>query len=88
MAKSFRPQVNFKIPFDYKGDFRNHIVGGSVHLELKNYIEVKKRMKEFLIASENYEVNVYRHRRGQWGEWVERWSLINDKPQITFQTWN
>ena len=33
------------------------------------------------------EVCVSRSRRGEWGEWFERWALVNGKPKIIKETW-
>ena len=73
MAKAFRPQVR--------------VSGESSQREFPTYSEVKKRMKDLLEASDNNEVSVYRHRRGEWGEWFEKWAMINGKPQIFEKSW-
>jgi hypothetical protein len=44
-------------------------------------------MKYLLEVSDNNEVSVYRHRRGEWGEWFEKWAMINGRPQIWKQGW-
>ncbi len=33
------------------------------------------------------EVFVTRSRRGEWGEWFEKWVLINGKPTIIKKGW-
>ena len=73
MAKAFRPQVR--------------VSGESSQREFPTYSEVKKRMKDLLEVSDNNEVSVYRHRRGEWGEWFEKWAMINGKPQIFEKGW-
>jgi len=44
-------------------------------------------MKVLIKNSYNGVVNVYRERRGEWGEWFEHWSLINGKPTIIKEGW-
>lgn len=54
------------------------------------YRELKKDLKE--ICENNIDddgVHVVRSRRGQWGEWNERWKLDNNgKPTIVSETWS
>ncbi len=72
------------------------MVGPYVSIELKEknrgfrvktYRELKLNMKTYLEESYNNKVNVYRTRRGEWGEWFEHWRLVNGKPEITEQGW-
>lgn len=53
------------------------------------YAELKKNIRS-LIEENQGETNcltVSRTRRGEWGEWYEKWSIINGKPQIWEQGW-
>ncbi len=49
------------------------------------YDQIRKDIPKLL--SEHDQVEVTRSRRGEWGEWFERWELIEGKPTITKQTW-
>lgn len=73
MAKAFRPQVRVN------GEF--------IQKQFPTYSEVKKRMKYLLEVSDNNEVSVYRHRRGEWGEYYEKWELVNGRPTIIKEGW-
>jgi hypothetical protein len=49
------------------------------------YVLAKKKVKELL---EDYdEVSVSRSRRGEWGEWFEKWQNVNGVPTIIKQGW-
>jgi len=87
MAKAFRPQVIVNVPRDYNGEFGDSVSNGHIQRQFATYSEVKKRMRDLLEVSKNNEVSVYRHRRGEWGEWFEKWAMINGKPQIFKQGW-
>ena len=87
MARAFRPQVIVNVPRDYNGEFDNSVSNGHIQRQFATYSEVKKRMRDLLAISKNNEVSVYRHRRGEWGEWFEKWAMINGKPTIFKQGW-
>jgi len=53
----------------------------------KTYREFKRTVAELLKESDSKEVTIFRERRGEWGEWFERWELIQGKPKITKKTW-
>ena len=54
---------------------------------VRTYKEVKRRMNAFMLNSFDENVNVFRSRRGQWGEWYENWSKIGGKCQIIKEGW-
>ena len=55
----------------------------------KSYRELKKDLKNILEVNIDDEgVFVVRSRRGEWGEWFERWKLIGGKPTIVKQGWS
>jgi hypothetical protein len=60
---------------------------GTIGKFFSTYREFKKNVKQLIKLSPNDFVTVTRTRRGEWGEWFERWELINEKPTITKQTW-
>ena len=67
MAKAFRPTVMVSVPRSYYGEFAHSVSGGYIQRQFPTYSEVKKRMRDLLEVSDNNEVSVYRHRRGEWG---------------------
>lgn len=75
--RSKKPWVSVQLnPRDYKD------------VEYKTYKELKKNLKKHILESWGGEVDVTRTRRGEWGQWFERWKLTFDgKPYITKQTW-
>ena len=76
MAKAFRPSVSY----------RNQ-EGKLVSVLPSTYAEVKKRMREFMSDSIDNCVSVYRHRRGEWGEYYEKWQKQGNKNVIIKQGW-
>jgi len=87
MAKAFRPSVYVNVPDGYSDENNFNIVNGKLKQSFESYAEVKKRLRVLLNASIVNEVKVFRHRRGEWGEWFERWSLVNGRPEIVKQGW-
>jgi hypothetical protein len=53
----------------------------------KTYREFKRTVAELIKESRENEVTIFRERRGEWGEWFEKWSIIQGKPKITKQGW-
>ena len=74
-----RPYISYnKKGYDYK----------SVGYTMPTYAEVKKKMAELIEESDDKQVNVYRERRGEWGEWFEYWQFNSTrKPVIVKQGW-
>ena len=66
---------------------RPFVQTGTIGRFFPTYREFKKNVRQLIQLSPNNEVTVTRTRRGEWGEWFERWELINGKPKITKQTW-
>ena len=58
-----------------------------ITISFGTYPELLERMEVFLKVSDNNEVIVYRHRRGEWRVWFEKWSNINGNPTVTKQGW-
>lgn len=72
MAKAFRPVV---------------YINNSTRV-YTTYSGVKKDIEKLLEESENSEVGVSRHRRGEWGEWYETWKFNSErKPKIIKEGW-
>ena len=76
MAKAFKPTVSYR---------DNN--GSNVSFSVKTYAELKKRMNAFMYDSFDECVSVYRHRRGEWGEWFEHWQKQGRKNVIVKQGW-
>lgn len=75
----FKPQVTLKVR-----EF------GEVKTESKSYPtyrEIVSKMKSLLERSFDDEVCVSRSKRGEWGEWFERWGWKDGKPHIYKGTW-
>jgi hypothetical protein len=87
MARAFRPTVMVDVAHNYRGEYENNVCGNSIQLQFANYEMVKRGMKKLLNESNNNLVRVYRHRRGEWGEWFEHWSYVDGKPKIVKQGW-
>ena len=68
----------------FKPNFRPSILNLRSY---KTYRELKKDLRGAIEMSRDNEVTVSRSRRGEWGEWFERWSIIQGKPKITKQGW-
>lgn len=76
MAKAFRPQADY------------YVGGRLMSKPFKTYVELKKSMSTLLELSDDSKVCVYRHRRGEWGEWFEHWEFNAErKPVIVEQGW-
>lgn len=84
---NFKPQASYKTKesiSDYRNNMRNC---ETITKRFKTYRELKKELKQMLSDSFNDVVSVSRSRRGEWGEWFEKWELIDGKPKITNQGW-
>jgi hypothetical protein len=52
------------------------------------YSILKSNIKNLLEQAPDNEVTVYRSRRGEWGEWFEKWQFNHArKPVIIKQGW-
>lgn len=84
---NFKPSLRYTSS-ESKRDHRN---GNSkypfIENRYKTYKELKRDIKSALENSIDNEVEVIRSRRGEWGEWFERWSIVEGKPKIIKQTW-
>lgn len=87
MARAFRPTVMVDVAHNYRGEYEKNVCGNSIQLQFATYEMVKRSMKKLLNESNNNLVRVYRHRRGEWGEWFEHWSYVDGKPKIVKQGW-
>lgn len=88
---NFKPQVTY-MTRDSQHDYNVNRYGVSrpeVTKVFKTYTELKKALKDYILHNHigSDRVSVTRSRRGEWGEWFEKWELINGKPTITKQGW-
>ena len=53
------------------------------------YRELKKNIKNLIEENtdEDNEITIFRSRRGEWGEWHEKWTLRNGKPHKFKEGW-
>ena len=55
--------------------------------EFKSYRELRKNLVDLLKEDHENIVTVYRQRRGEWGEWFEKWGLLDGKPVKLKEGW-
>lgn len=78
---SFKPYAIINIT-ETTSEIRGH------YRQFKTYQELKKNLGDLLKESNDNEVHVLRSRRGQWGEWNEKWKLVNNKPTKYWEGWS
>jgi hypothetical protein len=88
---NFKPQVTymtFSSRHDYNSE-RYRVTSPYITERFKTYAELKKALKRRILHDHIGEDRVFvtRSRRGEWGEWFEKWELINGKPTITKKGW-
>jgi hypothetical protein len=88
---NFKPQVTY-MTSESLHDYRVERYGVRTEYTTKKfntYTELKKALKDYILDNHIGEdpVFVSRSRRGEWGEWFEKWEKINGKPKITKQGW-
>ena len=62
-----------------RGEYKNVLI--------PTYKEVRRKINAFMQDSFDENVNVFRIRRGQWGEWYENWSRVGGKSKIIKEGW-
>ena len=87
----FKPQVTYMTSeslHDYRVG-RHRVTSPYITKSFKTYAELKKALKDYIIDNHigEDEVFVTRSRRGEWGEWFEKWVKINGKPTIIKKGW-
>jgi hypothetical protein len=87
---NFKPQATFVSQESYN-DYRSYRKHSANYTKVYNtYAELKKELPKLLeehIKFTDDSIFVSRSRRGQWGEYFEKWDLINGKAKITKQGW-
>jgi len=85
----WKPQVSYITEKSSNDYWNNQAKSQFVTKVYKTYVELKRDLPT--MCKENIDadgVSVVRTRRGQWGEWFERWKLENGKPTIIEQGWS
>ena len=88
---NFKPQVTYMTSsslHDYNSDrYRCHSPYKTERF--KTYAELKKALRDYILHNHigEHPVMVSRSRRGEWGEWFEKWVKINGKPTIIKKGW-
>jgi len=85
---NFKPQVTI-ITNETRREYSNTYGKGSPYktIQYPTYKELRKNIKRHLEENLESVISVSRSRRGEWGEWFENWSLVDDKPTIIKQGW-
>lgn len=85
MRKPYLEYVTRESLNDYTNNRRCHL---QLIKTFNSYAELKRSLKS--VCEENIDedgVFVIRQRKGEWGEWFERWDLVNGKPVIIRKGW-
>lgn len=87
----FKPQVTYMTRsslHDYNSE-RYRVTSPYKTERFNTYAELKKALRERILHDHIGEDQVFvsRSRRGTWGEYYEKWGLVNGKPTITKQGW-
>jgi hypothetical protein len=88
---NFKPQVTYMTDsslHDYKVE-RLRVTSPNITKSFNTYAELKKALKDYILDNHigDDEVFVTRSRRGEWGEWYEKWIKVNGVPKIVKQGW-
>jgi len=85
---NFKPQLTI-ITNETRREYSNGYGKGSPYktIQYPTYRELKKNIKKHLQENLESIISVSRSRRGEWGEWFENWTLVNDVPTIIKQGW-
>jgi hypothetical protein len=88
---NFKPQVTYMTDsslHDYRVG-RLRVTSPNVTKSFKTYAELKKALRDYILDNHigSDRVFVVRSKRGEWGEYYEKWELVNGKPKITKQGW-
>ena len=87
----FKPQVTYMTReslHDYNVE-RYRVTSPYKTERFNTYAELKKALKERILHEHigDEPVFVSRSRRGEWGEFYEKWELINGDPTIVNNGW-
>jgi hypothetical protein len=89
---NFKPQVTFMTKEslrDWRNDYSYKPKSKYITVCYKTYRELLKNIKQHCIDNiDDDGVFVVRSKRGEWGEWFERWSWNGTGAYITKQGWS
>lgn len=91
---NFKPQVSYITEqslraYQNASPYTKPPLKREITQRFKTYSELLKNMKKFCENNIDEDgVFVVRSRRGEWGEWFERWNLVNGKPTIIKEGWS
>jgi hypothetical protein len=88
---NFKPHVTYMTDsslHDYRVD-RYRVTSPNITKSFNTYAELKKALRDYILDNHigEDEVFVTRSRRGEWGEYYEKWVKINGKPTIIKKGW-
>lgn len=90
MAGLFKPEVTIitsETQRAYWNDYNPRPKSPYKTIQYPTYRELKQNIKRHLIENTEPTISVSRSRRGKWGEWFEKWKMVNGKPKIVDQGW-
>jgi len=67
----------------YYSTYGEHLAQG----HFNTYESLKKSLQRLLDNATDNTVEITRSHRGEWGQWFERWELVDGKKKITKKTW-
>jgi hypothetical protein len=67
--------------------YRPQVYVGNQIKRFPTYNEVKKNLVALLKESPEEIITLVRSRRGEWGEWFEKWGLLNGRPVKLKEGW-
>jgi hypothetical protein len=88
---NFKPQVTY-MTWNSRHEYQVEKYGVKtpyITEKFKTYAELKKALAIRILREHIGDMDVFvtRSRRGKWGEWGEKWQLINGKPTIIKKGW-
>ena len=88
----FKPQVTY-MTWESRHNYQVDRIGVKspyITEKFKTYAELKKALAIRILhehIDEEFDVFVTRSRRGSWGEYYEKWVLVNNKARIIKKGW-
>lgn len=85
---NFKPQVRVITQETNRAYHWERAKSPHVSVQYPTYKKLVKNLQKHLVENLEPTVTVTRSKRGEWGEWFEKWELRNGKPTIIEQGWN
>ena len=88
---NFKPQVTY-MTWNSRHEYqveKYRVKTPYITEKFKTYAELKKALAIRILREHIGDMDVFvtRSRRGEWGEWFEKWVKINGKPTIIKKGW-